>query len=140
VLEEIVVTAQKRAESIQNVPISINALGGDDLHDRGIADAGDIVKAFPSLSTKQNGAINNGLTRGVLRLVNGLIPVDRGEVHVGPHAVHRLKTDREMIALRKYVSIVFQQYNLFPHKTAIQNIMMAPVDVLGQPRPGRGPR
>jgi polar amino acid transport system ATP-binding protein len=32
------------------------------------------------------------------------------------------------------VSIVFQQYNLFPHKTALENIMMAPVDVLGQPR------
>jgi polar amino acid transport system ATP-binding protein len=70
----------------------------------------------------------------LLRCINGLIPVDRGEVHVGPHAVHRLQTDREMIALRKDVSIVFQQYNLFPHKTALENIMMAPVDVLGQPR------
>jgi len=69
----------------------------------------------------------------LLRCINGLIPVDRGEVHVGPHAVHRLKTDKEMIALRKDVSIVFQQYNLFPHKTALENIMMAPVDVLGQP-------
>ena len=36
----------------------------------------------------------------LLRCINGLIPVDRGEVHVGPHAVHRLKTDKEMIALR----------------------------------------
>jgi ABC-type ATPase involved in cell division len=48
--------------------------------------------------------------------------------------VHRLKSDKDMIALRKDVSIVFQQYNLFPHKTALENIMMAPVDVLGQPR------
>jgi polar amino acid transport system ATP-binding protein len=70
----------------------------------------------------------------LLRCINGLIPVDRGEIHVGPHAVHQLRTDREMIALRKDVSIVFQQYNLFPHKTALENIMMAPVDVLGQPR------
>ncbi len=70
----------------------------------------------------------------LLRCINGLIPVDRGEVHVGTHAVHLLRTDREMIALRKDVSIVFQQYNLFPHKTALENIMMAPVDVLGQPR------
>jgi polar amino acid transport system ATP-binding protein len=37
-----------------------------------------------------------------------------------------------MIALRKDVSIVFQQYNLFPHKTALENIMMAPIQVLGQ--------
>src|SRR5512139_3546559 len=67
----------------------------------------------------------------LLRCINGLIPVDRGEVYVGAHAVHRLRTDREMIALRKDVSIVFQQYNLFSHKTALENIMMAPVDVLG---------
>ena len=70
----------------------------------------------------------------LLRCINGLIPVDRGEIHVGSHAVHRLKSDKEMIALRKDVSIVFQQYNLFPHKTALENIMMAPVDVLKQPR------
>jgi len=70
----------------------------------------------------------------LLRCINGLVPVDRGEIHVGAHAVHRLKTDREMIALRKDVSIVFQQYNLFPHRTALENIMMAPVDVLGQPK------
>jgi polar amino acid transport system ATP-binding protein len=70
----------------------------------------------------------------LLRCVNGLIPVDRGEVYVGAHAVHKLKTDKEMIALRKDVSIVFQQYNLFPHRTALENIVMAPVDVLGQPR------
>ena len=70
----------------------------------------------------------------LLRCINGLIPVDRGEVHVGAHAVHTLHRDQEMIALRKDVSIVFQQYNLFPHKTALENIMMAPIQVLGQPR------
>jgi len=70
----------------------------------------------------------------LLRCINGLIPVDRGELYVGPHAVHRLRTDRERVALRKDVSIVFQQYNLFPHKTALENIMMAPVQVLKQPR------
>jgi polar amino acid transport system ATP-binding protein len=69
----------------------------------------------------------------LMRCINGLIPIDRGEIHVGPHAVHKLHTDHEMIALRKDVSIVFQQYNLFPHKTALENIMMAPVQVLKQP-------
>ena len=71
----------------------------------------------------------------LLRCINGLIPIDRGEIHVGSHAVHRLHTDPEMIALRKDVSIVFQQYNLFPHKTALENVMMAPIQVLKQPRP-----
>ncbi len=70
----------------------------------------------------------------LLRCINGLVPVDRGELFVGPHAVHALKRDHDMIALRKDVSIVFQQYNLFPHKTALENIMMAPVQVLGRPR------
>ncbi len=70
----------------------------------------------------------------LLRCINGLIPVDRGEVYVGAHAVHTLHTDAEMIVLRKDVSIVFQQYNLFPHKTALENIMMAPLQVLRQPR------
>ena len=70
----------------------------------------------------------------LLRCINGLIPVDHGEVFVGTHAVHRLRSDREMIALRKEVSIVFQQYNLFPHKSALENIMMAPLQVLGQDR------
>ena len=69
----------------------------------------------------------------LLRCVNGLLPVNAGEIYVGPHAVHRMSRDSEMIALRKDVSIVFQQYNLFPHKTALQNIMMAPVQVLKQP-------
>jgi polar amino acid transport system ATP-binding protein len=69
----------------------------------------------------------------LLRCINGLIPINRGEIYVGTHPVHQLTTDSEMIALRKDVSIVFQQYNLFPHKTALQNIMMAPVQVLKQP-------
>src|SRR5437660_8435174 len=70
----------------------------------------------------------------LLRCINGLVGIDRGEIHVGPHAVHRLHKDAEMVALRKDVSIVFQQYNLFPHRTALENVMMAPVDVLKQPK------
>jgi polar amino acid transport system ATP-binding protein len=66
----------------------------------------------------------------ILRCVNGLIPIDRGSVQVGRHAVHELKSDEEKIALRKEVAIVFQQYNLFPHKTALENVMMAPLYVL----------
>jgi polar amino acid transport system ATP-binding protein len=70
----------------------------------------------------------------LLRCINGLVPIDGGEIFVKGHAVHRLRTDAEMVALRKDVSIVFQQYNLFPHRTALDNVMMAPIDVLKQPR------
>ena len=66
----------------------------------------------------------------LLRCINGLVPIDRGSIRVGTFDVHTLHTDQQKIALRKEVSIVFQQYNLFPHKTALQNVMMAPVHVL----------
>jgi polar amino acid transport system ATP-binding protein len=57
----------------------------------------------------------------LLRCINGLVTIQRGEIFVGTHAVHTLHKDAEMVALRKDVSIVFQQYNLFPHKTALEN-------------------
>jgi len=66
----------------------------------------------------------------VLRCINGLIPIDSGSIRVADFQVEKLKADRDIIALRKEVSIVFQQYNLYPHKSALANIMMAPVHVL----------
>lgn len=66
----------------------------------------------------------------VLRCINGLIPIDSGSIRVANFQVEKLRTDDEVIALRKEVSIVFQQYNLYPHKTALANIMLAPVHVL----------
>jgi polar amino acid transport system ATP-binding protein len=68
----------------------------------------------------------------LLRCLNGLAEVDRGTIRIGAHNVHEIKTDQQKIALRKDVSMVFQQYNLFPHKTALENIMMAPIHVLKQ--------
>jgi polar amino acid transport system ATP-binding protein len=107
----------------------------------------DIHKAFGSVKVLRGMSLSVNAGQAVcvigpsgsgkstlLRCLNGLIPVDRGAVEVAGHAVHTLHTDHEMIALRKDVSIVFQQYNLFPHKTALENIMMAPVQVLGQPK------
>jgi polar amino acid transport system ATP-binding protein len=67
-----------------------------------------------------------------LRCINGLIPINAGAIEVAGFKVHELKTDKEKIALRREVSMVFQQYNLFPHKTALQNVMMAPIHVLKQ--------
>ena len=68
----------------------------------------------------------------LLRCLNGLAPIDRGTIRIGSHEVHAIKTDHEKIALRKDVAMVFQQFNLFPHKTALENIMLAPVHVLKQ--------
>jgi polar amino acid transport system ATP-binding protein len=66
----------------------------------------------------------------LLRCINGLVPIDQGSIRVANFDVHTLKTDQEKIALRKEVSIVFQQYNLFPHRSALENVMMAPIHVL----------
>jgi len=46
--------------------------------------------------------------------------------------VHDPKLDK--LALRRKVGMVFQQYNLFPHRTALDNIMMAPIHVLKRDR------
>ena len=68
----------------------------------------------------------------LLRCINGLVPINRGEISVAGHEVHNLMKDKELLALRREVAMVFQQYNLFPHKTALQNVMMAPIHVLKQ--------
>jgi polar amino acid transport system ATP-binding protein len=70
----------------------------------------------------------------LLRCINGLVPIDRGTIRVAGFDVGALKTDAQKIPLRKEVAIVFQQYNLFPHKTALENIMMAPIQVLKEDR------
>ena len=70
----------------------------------------------------------------LLRCINGLVPINTGSIRVADFAVDQLRSDKEKIALRKEVSIVFQQYNLFPHKTALENVMMAPVHVLKERR------
>ena len=70
----------------------------------------------------------------LLRCINGLVPINQGSIRVADFKVHELKTDEERIALRKEVSMIFQQYNLFPHKTALENVMMAPIHVLKEDR------
>jgi polar amino acid transport system ATP-binding protein len=68
----------------------------------------------------------------LLRCINALVPIERGSIKVEGQEVHDPKLDK--LALRKKVGMVFQQYNLFPHRSALQNVMMAPIHVLGQDR------
>ena len=64
----------------------------------------------------------------LLRCVNALVPIDSGSIMVEGQEVNDPKLDK--LALRRKVGMVFQQYNLFPHKTALENVMMAPMHVL----------
>jgi len=66
----------------------------------------------------------------LLRCINALVPIDSGSIRVKGQEVNDPRLER--LALRRKVGMVFQQYNLFPHKTALNNIMMAPVKVLGE--------
>jgi polar amino acid transport system ATP-binding protein len=65
-----------------------------------------------------------------IRCINALNDIQAGSIKVEGQEVHDPHLDK--LALRRKVGIVFQQYNLFPHKTALQNVMMAPVLVLKQ--------
>lgn len=68
----------------------------------------------------------------ILRCINGLVPIDSGHLRVGKFDVGALRTEAARVALRQEVSMVFQQYNLFPHRTVLENITMAPIQVLRQ--------
>ncbi|WID96633.1 amino acid ABC transporter ATP-binding protein [Bosea vestrisii] len=64
----------------------------------------------------------------LLRCINALVPISKGSITVAGRQVN--DPDLDKLALRRDVGIVFQQYNLFPHKSALQNVMMAPIHVL----------
>ena len=67
-----------------------------------------------------------------LRCMNALETVSEGEVVVNGFAVHDRATD--LNKMRESVGMVFQRFNLFPHKTVLENLMMAPQALQGMNR------
>lgn len=69
----------------------------------------------------------------LLRCINGLNTFDGGEIQVGPHVLHpRLRrSDPSLRQVRRLYGMIFQDFQLFPHLTAAQNVMEAPLHVLG---------
>lgn len=68
----------------------------------------------------------------LLRCVNGLELIQGGEIRIGGQ---RLGNKPEQLReLRQRVGIVFQSYNLFPHLTVLQNLMLAPKLVKKAPK------
>jgi len=63
----------------------------------------------------------------LLKCINGLEKIDNGHITVEGLDITNQKTNKN--ELRQNVGIVFQQYNLFPHMTVKQNIMLAPIKV-----------
>ncbi|MGH6678729.1 MAG: amino acid ABC transporter ATP-binding protein [Bradyrhizobium sp.] len=68
----------------------------------------------------------------LLRCINRLEEVDSGDIHI--HGDQITGSGVNIDALRRDVGIVFQSFNLFPHMTVLENVMLAPVQVLHQRR------
>ena len=54
-LEEIIVTAEKRESTVQTTPISLTAVSGADISDRGLSDLGNLVTSVPGVSMRTSG-------------------------------------------------------------------------------------
>ncbi len=76
----------------------------------------------------------------LLRCINLLEPPDEGDIYLEGRSICRGsdapsgEAGWELDYVRQRVGMVFQQFNLFPHRTALQNVTMAPQKVLGRSR------
>ncbi|EKE02815.1 MAG: hypothetical protein ACD_20C00328G0008 [uncultured bacterium] len=105
----------------------------------------NVYKSFKNLSVLKN--INTGIAKGeivaiigpsgcgkstFLKCINGLISVTKGKIYVDGLEITDSSVNLNQI--RAEVGIVFQQFNLFPHMTVKENIMLAPTKVKKMPK------
>jgi len=118
-----------RAEGIHKFFGRLHVLQGVDLE----VESGEVMCVIgPSGSGKST----------FLRCINHLEKIDSGRLWVDGHLVgyrqrgeklHEMR-EKEVAAQRRDIGMVFQRFNLFPHMTALENIMEAPVQVRGESR------
>ena len=99
------------------------------------------IEVMPGQKLSLIGPSGSGKTT-LLRCVNylerptaGHVMVDGelvGEKRVGDRYVP--SSDRELARMRRRIGMVFQRFNLFPHLSALENVMVGPVKVLGRPK------
>lgn len=72
----------------------------------------------------------------LLRCLNGLNTFDAGEIRVGPHVLRPGPANGQSAvrAIRRTFGMVFQDFQLFPHLSVLDNVIEAPLRVLGLPR------
>jgi ABC-type polar amino acid transport system ATPase subunit len=90
--------------------------------DLSIAPGEAVVIAGPSGSGKST----------MLRCINGLEDVDAGSVTFDGRTID--PRSKSITQIRADIGMVFQQFNLFPHKSVLQNVMLAPIKVKGVER------
>ena len=118
--------AMVRAEGVRKSFGHVEVLKGIDLE---VAPGEVVCVVGPSGSGKST----------FLRCINHLDKIDAGRLWVDGHLVgyrerggrlHELR-DREVAAQRRDIGMVFQRFNLFPHMTALENVVEAPTQVKG---------
>jgi polar amino acid transport system ATP-binding protein len=72
----------------------------------------------------------------LLRCLNGLNTFDAGEIRVGPHVLRPgpVNGQSAVRAIRQTFGMIFQDFQLFPHLSVLDNVIEAPLRVLGLPR------
>jgi polar amino acid transport system ATP-binding protein len=76
----------------------------------------------------------------LLRCINWLEEPDSGEIYIAGERIglrpdgKTHMSDRELARMRARIGMVFQSFNLWPHLSVLQNVIEAPIHVLGQPR------
>ena len=122
-------TTLVRARNVHKAFGPLEVLKGIDLD----VSAGEVVVILgPSGSGKST----------FLRCINHLETIDQGSIEVDNEQIgYRLSNGRlnklsnsEIAAQRRKIGMVFQQFNLYPHMTALENVIEAPVGVHGQSR------
>lgn len=122
-------TEMVRAEQVVKRFGSLTVLNGIDL----FVKRGQVVVII--------GPSGSGKTT-MLRCLNHLEKIDGGRIYIEGElmgyreANGRLVEDREanIARIRSHIGFVFQRFNLFPHKTALENVIEAPIHVLHEPR------
>ncbi len=107
----------------------------------------NLTKSFGNLKVLKN--INLKVSKGevvfiigpsgsgkstLLRCLNFLEKIDSGEIYIDGESLHSKTSQKEICSIRSKTGMVFQQFNLFPHQTALENVIEGPVTVLKSPR------
>ena len=106
---------------VKSYTAGLRALDGVSL----VVNAGEVLVVMgPSGSGKST----------LIRTFNGLETLDGGELDVLGVRLDASHQEREVCAIRRRVGMVFQQFNLFPHLSILDNITLAPVKVQKRPK------